>query len=94
MPSVVPTRDSKEVNKPHQTQASMPGLFSCRPYGTWNTAGYPVNGYRLLLPHLHPHVVDDVHQDFDIACLEPPAEVARRGRVTGHGRAGISEGIG
>ena len=23
----------------------MPGLFSCRPYGTWNTAAYPVNGY-------------------------------------------------
>ena len=38
--------DSKEDHKPHQTQASMPGLFSCRCYGTWNTAGYPVNGYR------------------------------------------------
>ena len=38
-------RDSKEDNKLHHTQASMPGLFSCRPYGTWNTAGYPVNGY-------------------------------------------------
>ena len=23
----------------------MPGLFSCRPYGTWDTAGYLVNGY-------------------------------------------------
>ncbi len=23
----------------------MPGLFSRRPYGTWNTASHPVNGY-------------------------------------------------
>ena len=42
-------RDSKEDNTLHQTHASMPGLFSCRPYGTWNTAAYPVNGYRRLM---------------------------------------------
>ncbi len=25
----------------------MPGLFSRRPYGPWNAAGYAVNGYVL-----------------------------------------------
>jgi len=36
------------------------------------------------LPHLHPHLIDRRQQRLDIAGAEPPAEVARRGRIRDH----------
>ena len=36
---------------------------------------------RLLTPHPKPHLVDHVHQRLDIRHREPPAKVARSGRV-------------
>ena len=42
---------------------------------------------RLLLPDLHPHVVDDVHQGVDVAFVEAAAKVTGGGRVGDSPRA-------
>ena len=38
-------------------------------------------GLRLLLPHLNTNVVDGIHQNINVVLIEPPTEIAGRGRV-------------
>ena len=69
------------IGDPHPLLA-LAGRLRQRPVRLEDRLGQELR--RLLLPHLPPYLIDRRQQRLDIGHREPPAEVARGGRVRDH----------